>query len=414
MRARYWRGLLRLTFMPHSARKESVAASKVPFPGKAKRISFPALIDIAPFPGSREAYQMFFPALQVAHRHRVLPLLIAANDQRQAHLFFSSQSQACANAVSRHIHLGAQASGSYRAGDAQSIGKLLHADRDNQRLYDWPGRQIGGGNEREQALYAKGKAAGVDITDGANGAQQRIIATAAAELRIEAVGILRVYLKDEAGVIADAATERKIEENMLARDSILYQRLHQLFQFLQGLRVKLVTSQQFAQGVEDGGWRACNGMQGAQKFQRVENLPPLLSAPHLPEKTFHHLMPHIIIPERDADAAQQRAYIAFLHFRHARCTLCSVTHLFAQTIHRVECLKPGLSQALAVLGAADLLHQTEQEAGGVVVEMEAIDEATGDADVTEFQPILLNLELRQHVTGQLHYFGISCRRLPAE
>src|SRR5579884_2260720 len=107
MRARYWRGLLRLTFMPHSARKESVAASKVPFPGKAKRISPPALIDIAPFPGSREAYQMFFPALQVAHRHRVLPLLIAANDERQAHLFFSSQSQACANAVSRHIHLGA-------------------------------------------------------------------------------------------------------------------------------------------------------------------------------------------------------------------------------------------------------------------------------------------------------------------
>src|SRR5579884_2187150 len=143
MRARYWRGLLRLTFMPHSARKESVAASNVPFPGKAKRISLPALIDIAPFRGSSEAHQMLFPALQVAHRHRVLPLLIAANDQRQKHLFFSSQPQASADAMSCHIHLGAQASSSYRASDAQSIGKLLHADRDNQRLYGLHSRHIG-------------------------------------------------------------------------------------------------------------------------------------------------------------------------------------------------------------------------------------------------------------------------------
>src|SRR5579884_102286 len=251
-----------------------------------------------------KAQQMLFPALQVAHRHAILPLLIAADDQRQPYTFLRSQPQASANAVSRHVHLGAQISGPYCASDAQSIGKFLRADRDDQRLYSSRSRQIVGGNEREQTLYAKGKAAGVDIAVAANGAQQVVVATAAAELGIEAVGILRVYLKDEAGVVADAATEREIEENMLARYSVLYQHLHQLFQFLQRLRVQFVTSKQFAQGLEDGGRRARHGMQGAQKFQRVENLPSLLSASHHPEKTFHHLMPHIIIPERDADTAQ--------------------------------------------------------------------------------------------------------------
>src|SRR6266849_9852670 len=39
MCARYWRGLLRLTFMPHSARKVMVAASKAPLPGRARRVS---------------------------------------------------------------------------------------------------------------------------------------------------------------------------------------------------------------------------------------------------------------------------------------------------------------------------------------------------------------------------------------
>src|SRR5213078_1218836 len=49
MRARYWRGLLRLTFIPHSARKESVEASKVPLPGNARRTSCSFVTAIAPY-----------------------------------------------------------------------------------------------------------------------------------------------------------------------------------------------------------------------------------------------------------------------------------------------------------------------------------------------------------------------------
>ena len=47
-------------------------------------------------------------------------------------------------------------------------------------------------------------------------------------------------------------------------------------------------------------------MQSTQKFQRMQNLPSLLTASHLPQETFDNLMPHIIIPKRDTNTIQQR------------------------------------------------------------------------------------------------------------
>src|SRR5260370_26916446 len=62
MPARYWRGLLRLTFKPHSLRNASVPDSNVPFPGRAKRIA-------------RSAFTCFAPHLirMRSHNYNVLP-----------------------------------------------------------------------------------------------------------------------------------------------------------------------------------------------------------------------------------------------------------------------------------------------------------------------------------------------------
>src|SRR5579875_1937133 len=88
IRAIYWRGLFRLTFMPHSAKNESVSSSILPFPGKARRTLFLLTAAAPPY----TTYQRFYPCClllagdKVAHRHYTLTLLIFTHNQRQRDL----------------------------------------------------------------------------------------------------------------------------------------------------------------------------------------------------------------------------------------------------------------------------------------------------------------------------------------
>ena len=80
----------------------------------------------------------------------------------------------------------------------------------------------------------------------------------------------------------------------------------------------------------------------------------------------------------------------------------------------IQCLQASLRLALTFVRAADLFHQAEQQTSRLVVEMQAIDEAARNANVSQFQTILRDTQLTQHIAGQLQNFGISSYSMTTE
>src|SRR5579875_3296677 len=83
----------------------------------------------------------------------------------------------------------------------------------------------------QQALYAHSEAACVQIVWTAYGPYQTIIAPSATQLGIKAVLVLGVNLKHQAGIVADAAPKRQVEQDLRIWNTGLLEQRHQLFQF---------------------------------------------------------------------------------------------------------------------------------------------------------------------------------------
>jgi len=65
------------------------------------------------------------------------------------------------------------------------------------------------------SAYAKGKATGIDITSTTDRTHEMIIATSATELAIKSLLILGVNLKNQPCIVADTASKRQVEHNLL-------------------------------------------------------------------------------------------------------------------------------------------------------------------------------------------------------
>src|SRR5579885_311173 len=179
MRARYWRGFLRLTFMPHSARKAEVATSSAPLPGSARRISIvSAGITLPLFPQKlrqrRAGEMLLLAAGEIVPGNRAGAFFLLANDRNLAYAFTYSQLQTRPHTMPGEVQLHRLAAGTQFAGDAQRVGQVLRADGNHHDA-----RPIVSGWRREQSqqtLDAEGKATGAHILRTADRAHQLIVA----------------------------------------------------------------------------------------------------------------------------------------------------------------------------------------------------------------------------------------------
>jgi hypothetical protein len=73
-----------------------------------------------------------------------------------------------------------------------------------------------------------------------------------------------------------------------------------------------------------------------------------------------------------------------------------------------------MSGLLAFGRAANLFHETEQEVGGLFVQVQALDKATGNSYMAQLQPIGGNVQFVERVAGQLQYLTISTDSLASQ
>src|SRR5579875_2726328 len=100
----------------------------------------------------------------------------------------------------------------------------------------------------------------------------------------------------------------------------------------------------------------------------------MLVASHFPQKALHDLAAITIIAKGNTDAAQQRGYIAFLGLGRGIAATEVVKY---RRIERFQAL-PG--DLLALFRTTDLFHQAEQQVRGMIIQVQALDKATGNSD----------------------------------
>src|SRR5712692_6508988 len=210
---------------------------------------------------------ILFTAIQVAQGDALRARLVLSYDQSKGDLLFHRQLQTHAQSMPAEINLDTRAMQAGGLRDLQRIRHVLRADGDDDGLRFAAAGQAMLGKQSQQPLDAKGEAARFDGARPADSLHESVITPAAADLCIVATGILRVYLEDQPGVIADAAPKRQVQGNALAWDAVLLHHRYELFQFCERRGIDLVAAQNIAQRSK----RLRGRTGGAVKFaQQVE------------------------------------------------------------------------------------------------------------------------------------------------
>ena len=88
-----------------------------------------------------------------------------------------------------------------------------------------------------------GEAAGAHVARAADGAHEGIVAPAAANLGVVALDIAGVYLENQPGIVAHAATQRQVQHDVLRGDTALHDDRDKLLQLIMSSATDLLDAE---------------------------------------------------------------------------------------------------------------------------------------------------------------------------